>query len=294
MSSPASCNRSSMYSRAALTKTPATRHRPATASRISRARSTLTYRGLAGWKLTPIMSAPNVTAISASLARVRPQIFTRTLTLFSRLRGVERLHEGRQRRARIALAQQALAYQKRACTCGIEPANVGGRFDPALRDDECATGIIAQQFLGYRDIGLERMKVAVVDPDEFRAASLRERELCRIMHLDQRRHTKLMRKRGERTQISLGDHRGDQQNAVGAGRARLVYLVRVEDKVLAQQRDVDGSAHRAQISSGDHRGDQQNTVGAGPARLVYLVGVEDKVLAEKRDVDGSAHRAQIS
>src|SRR6266849_3339266 len=194
------------------------------------------------------MSAPNVTAISASLARIRPQIFTRTLTLFSRLRGVERQHECRQRCARIALAQQALAYKKRARTCGIEPANVGGRFDPALRDDECATGIIAQQFLGYRDIGLERMKVAVVDPDEFRATSLRERELCRIMHLDERRHTKLMRKRCERAQISLGGHGGDQQNTVGAGRARLVYLVRVEDKVLAQQRDVDRGTNRAQIS----------------------------------------------
>src|SRR6266852_2488434 len=172
------------------------------------------------------MSAPNVTAISASLARIRPQIFTRTLTLFSRLRGVERQHECRQRRARITLAQQALAYKKRARTCGIESANVGGRFDPALGYDECAPGIIAQQFLGYRDIGLERMEVAVVDPNEFRAASLRERELCRIMHLDQGGHTKLIRERSERAQIGLGDHRGDQQNTVGAGRARLVYLVR--------------------------------------------------------------------
>src|SRR6266851_8874035 len=248
MTSPASCNRSSMYSRAALTKTPATRHRPATASRISRARSTLTYRGLGGWKLRPIISAHNATAISASSVRVTPQSFTRTLTLFSSLRGVERPHEDRQRRTRIALAQQALAYKKRARTGGIEPANVGGRFDPTLGDDECAPGIIVQQFLGHRDIGPERMKVAVVDPDEFRAASLRERELCRIMHLDQRRHTKLMRKRGERAQISLGGHGGDQQNTVGAGRARLVYLVRVEDKVLAQQRDVDRGTNRAQIS----------------------------------------------
>jgi hypothetical protein len=42
-------------------------------------------------------------------------------------------------------------------------------------------------------------------------------------------------------------HRRDQQNAIRAGRARFVNLVRLEDKVLAQERNVDSCAHRAKI-----------------------------------------------
>ena len=91
------------------------------------------------------------------------------------------------------------------------------------------------------------MQVAVVDAYQPRADFLGERELARIVRLDQRRHPKLTRERRDRSQLPLFQHRGDQQNAIGAGRARFVNLVRLEDEVFAQQRNIHGGADSAQI-----------------------------------------------
>ena len=45
----------------------------------------------------------------------------------------------------------------------------------------------------------------------------------------------------------LLQRRDDQQHEVGAVRAGLVHLVRADDEVLAQHRDVDGGAHRVEV-----------------------------------------------
>ena len=71
-------------------------------------------------------------------------------------------------------------------------------------------------------------------------------EFGRVVHLDQHRHAE--RKCGLR--LELGHLRvvqagGDQQDAVGAHRARLEHLVGVDDEVLAQHRQ---RARRARLS----------------------------------------------
>src|SRR5690606_37626077 len=56
--------------------TPTTSRRPATQSTTARASSTFTRRGELATKLSPSMSAPAATTISASSKVVIPQIFT--------------------------------------------------------------------------------------------------------------------------------------------------------------------------------------------------------------------------
>ncbi len=91
------------------------------------------------------------------------------------------------------------------------------------------------------------MQIAIVDTDKLRANLPGERKLGGIVRFDQRRHPKLSRERCERTQLALFQHRGDQQNAIRAGRARFINLVRLENEILAQQRNIHRGADGSQI-----------------------------------------------
>src|SRR5581483_2272413 len=55
---------------------------------------------------------------------------------------------------------------------------------------------------------------------------------------------------GELSHQRLLEHRGDQQDRVGAGGASLVDLIRVEDEVLAQDGQGDRGAHGAEVVEG--------------------------------------------
>ena len=92
---------------------------------------------------------------------------------------------------------------------------------PLSETMSASPSITREQRFGGRDIGLEGMQVAVVDPDQFRIDLSRERELVRVMDLNQRRHPQLARERSKRAQFAFLQHRGDQQDTIGAGRARL-------------------------------------------------------------------------
>ena len=147
----------------------------------------------------------------------------------------------------IAVAQQALADQKCARAGRVETADILGRADSALRDDQRIATIVREQILGHRQIGHEGMQVAIVDSDQFSADARRESELLGVVNFDERGHFDFARQRRKRTQFALFQHRDNQQDAVGARRARFINLVRMENKILAQQRKIDRRAHRAQI-----------------------------------------------
>ncbi len=83
------------------------------------------------------------------------------------------------------------------------------------------------------------MQVAVVDSDDFSAGASGGAQLIFVMNFNQRLKTKLARRRVKRAQFGLLQHRRDQQDTVGAGRARLVKLVGVENEILAQKRQID-------------------------------------------------------
>ena len=91
------------------------------------------------------------------------------------------------------------------------------------------------------------MQVAIVDADDFGPGTPGGKQLVFVMNFNQCLKPKLTRRRVERSQLGLFQHRGDQQNTIGAGRTRLMKLVGVEDKILAQKREVNGYTHVPQI-----------------------------------------------
>ena len=67
------------------------------------------------------------------------------------------------------------------------------------------------------------------------------------MHLDQRGHAERVDALNERFERHLLEGGDDEENHVGAMRARLPHLVRGDDEVLAQHGNVHLAAHRVQV-----------------------------------------------
>ena len=96
-------------------------------------------------------------------------------------------------------------------------------------------------------VDLEGPQVAGVDADERGAGVDRAARLLLVVHLDERRHAEALgalEQAHERVLLQRGD---DEQHQVGAVRRAPPRLVRRDDEVLAQHRDVDGGAHGLEV-----------------------------------------------
>ena len=134
-----------------------------------------------------------------------------------------------------------------------------GRPD-GLPDVYCVTGackgtctknypnhLFLQQADGGVQRHVERAQVAVVDADERRLQPQRAIEFGAVVHLHEHVHAER-----ERAGFQVGHPRvvqagGDEQDAVGAERARLDDLVLVDHEVLAQRRQRAGGARLLQV-----------------------------------------------
>ena len=101
-------------------------------------------------------------------------------------------------------------------------------------------------------------------------------ELGLVVHLDQHVHAEVDARPSSSAPASASlTRRHDDQDAVGAERARLEHLIGLEHEILAQRRQVDGAPRRDQIAGaaleeaavGQHRqaGGAAGLVGAGQA-----------------------------
>ena len=89
--------------------------------------------------------------------------------------------------------------------------------------------------VAQRDV--ERAQIAVVDADERRRKPQRAVELGGVVHFDQHRKRSVRAGAGfERREPRVVVRRDDQQDGVGAHRARLGDLILVDDEILAQHR----------------------------------------------------------
>src|SRR5438552_2936945 len=123
-----------------------------------------------------------------------------------------------------------------------------GCFDTAFGYHQRATVIIAQQIDGGRNVSLERMQVAIVDADEERVKLARAAELLFVMHLDQGSQAKFASESSQSSQFVLFQHGSNEQYAVSPSSACFVQLVLVENKILAQNGQVDCGAHCRKVS----------------------------------------------
>ena len=98
-----------------------------------------------------------------------------------------------------------------------------------------------------RQRDFERAQVPVVDADQRRVEQKRAVELSRVVHLDQHRHPERTRTRLEVGELRIVQRRDDQQDGIGAHRARFRDLVIVDDEILAQRGKTAGATRRGQV-----------------------------------------------
>ncbi len=141
-----------------------------------------------------------------------------------------------QRHAWIRLAHEGLADQERMHAGIAHQRDVGRRQDAAFGDQHAVARHRVLQVERGLQRHLEGAQVAVVDAEQARRHRQRTLEFVEVVHLDQHVHAEFAGDEGELRQLHVIQRRGDQQHAVGAERARLVHLVRIDDEILAQHR----------------------------------------------------------
>ena len=94
---------------------------------------------------------------------------------------------------------------------------------------------------------LEGVQIAVVDADQRGLQFERAIEFDGIMHFDEHGHAEVRRDRRQFLHAPRVQRSDDQQDAIGAHRARLVHLIRVEHEIFAQDGQAAGSACAPQI-----------------------------------------------
>ena len=87
------------------------------------------------------------------------------------------------------------------------------------------------------DIHVERFQIAIVDADDGCAGVEGFSKFRFIVNLNQRVELQISGELDEFLQFARLQHRDDQQNRARPGRACLINLERIEDEVLAENRD---------------------------------------------------------
>ena len=140
----------------------------------------------------------------------------------------------------------------------IRDARFGNR-DNVLRDH-------VDDLLDGRAVHFQRLQVTSVDADDRSAGLHRAQGFESRMRLHQRLHAERPGSFQQGHENVLLQRRDDQEHEVGAVSTRLVDLIRRDDKVLAQNRNIDGRAHCVKIRErtveatllGEHRDDRRS------------------------------------
>jgi hypothetical protein len=151
-----------------------------------------------------------------------------------------------QRLARIGARMKASPTRK-ACTpaARMRCTSAGARMPDSVTSRRSAGTSAACQRGVQRD--LEGAQVAVVDAHQRRLQLQRALQFGRVVHLDQHRHVEAARDGSSSAICASSRQAAISRIAVGAHRARLVDLVRVDHEVLAQHRQVAGGARLLQV-----------------------------------------------
>src|SRR5438874_2844180 len=154
------------------------------------------------------------------------------------------------RRRNIRLPHQALADQEGRNADRGERLEIGGAGNSALADGDAVARDFWRQQAAGRQRGVERLEVAVVDADQPRAPPQRALKFALIVDFEQHVHAVVEGRVLEVGRDLVVDRRHDDQDAVGAPRARLDHLVDVIHEILAQHRQAGGRARRHQVLGG--------------------------------------------
>ncbi len=144
------------------------------------------------------------------------------------------------------MPHQAFADQEGRNADAGEAGEVGRRIEPAFGDHDAVARDFRRQLLADREGGLESAQIAVVDADQARPQPKGTFKLIFCMNFKQYVHIigkgcifDLFCRR-------IVDRRHDDQDAIGAKRARFDHLIGLVDEILAQNRQGGGVTRRAE------------------------------------------------
>lgn len=140
---------------------------------------------------------------------------------------------------RVAAGDQGLADQHGVGAVVGVGDQVVRAADTGLGDLDHVRGDLGCDALERAAVDLEVLEVARVDPDDPGTGGDRPLGLVLVVHLDQRGEPDGLGALDQRDQRLLLQGGDDQEHQVGSVRPRLPELVRGDDEVLAQDRDVD-------------------------------------------------------
>jgi hypothetical protein len=168
---------------------------------------------------------------------------------------------------------------------------------PGLGDLHHHVGQARRDPLEHRAVHFEGAQVARVDPDDPRTGGQRPVRLVLGVHLDQRGHPQRLDPFQQPDQGVLLQGGHDQQDQVGAVRARLVHLVAGHHEVLAQQRHLDRRPHRVEVLQAPAEparlGQHRHAARAAGRVLLGQVGrvgdVGERALRRRRPLDLGDH-----
>ena len=184
------------------------------------------------------------------------------------------------RSARVAAATSScrirLSPTRKARTPEPRQAvEVGMGEDAALGDDDAVRRHARREALGRGKRRGEALEVAVVDADERRVEAQRPVELGLVMHLGENVHAESARCLGQAPCGRIVNGGENDEDAIGAERARLDHLIGIEHKVLAQDREPRRVARGGKISGEPLEGrrvGQDRKAG----RAAFLIGTRER------------------
>jgi hypothetical protein len=192
------------------------------------------------------------------------------------------LDERGDRGPRVARPDERLADERGVEAHGPPAGDRRGVANTGLRDDDPVVGHeVAQPDRPLR-VDVERPQVAVVEADQPRVRRERPLQLALVVGLDERLEADLQGTIDEGRELALRVQDREQQDEVGAGRAEVRQLDRLDDELLGEDRDahrrpdrpqvVDGSTEPVRLAENADRGRAAGLVRSGAGHDVVVGG----------------------
>ena len=129
-----------------------------------------------------------------------------------------------------------------------QPQDIVARFHPGFGDQQNVGRHQGREPFGHREIGGQRLQIAVVDADDRRPERQCARQFGLVMHFDDRVHRQPPRFGHHRRSLAVAKHRHHHQHRVGACRPRFGHLGGVDDEILGEDRPVEALPHLPQVA----------------------------------------------
>ena len=151
------------------------------------------------------------------------------------------------KRPDIRRTHQSLSDQHAFTPCRTDTLRIRTGKDAALADERTVLIRIGQEGKRRLDACLKGHEIAVIDADEFCRRSLCNLQITAVVYLHEGIHPETPRQVKQLFQLLRREDTHNQQDSIRVQRTRLVDLIRVDDKILAQKRCIHARTHSRKV-----------------------------------------------